>query len=379
MEVVKMAYPVLTGAVLIEANGAALNNAGLAEDVRTEQTIVVKSVRVGRLHFPYVSGQAWRRWWREVLYADFGWKPSPMFVSKKPQQAFTKGDPITYEEDDLFGYMAARKRADKRSRKSEEEEMAEAAKGTNRRISPLKNSLLISVLPNVVVRDFAHLSRHQQDTQIRLLPDSPSQDPLLWGSEHYTTYLQGVFTISLSDVGRFVLGEMADLSEDIVNEHKGVLQKDANNDRTYWLPKEERIRRVKEVLLALARLRGGAHLARNLSDVTPVVVLVGFLNGGNAPFQRIFEPDDNNERVLLNLTRLRSVLEDYQDRLLVEGNDKALFFGYRPTVLANEVEVLEQFQNDELFSRLIQVAGTPQQALERAAEQVESVFGKYVP
>jgi CRISPR-associated protein Cst2 len=207
MEVVKMAYPVLTGAVLIEANGAALNNAGLAEDVRTEQTIVVKSVRVGRLHFPYVSGQAWRRWWREVLYADFGWKPSPMFVSKKPQQAFTKGDPITYEEDDLFGYMAARKRADKRSRKSEEEEIAEAAKGTNRRISPLKNSLLISVLPNVIVRDFAHLSRHQQDAQIRLLPDSPSQDPLLWGSEHYTTYLQGVFTISLSDVGRFVVGE----------------------------------------------------------------------------------------------------------------------------------------------------------------------------
>jgi CRISPR-associated protein Cst2 len=377
MEVVKMAYPVLTGAVLIEANGAALNNAGLAEDVRTEQTIVVKSVRVGRLHFPYVSGQAWRRWWREVLYADFGWKPSPMFVSKSPQQAFTKGDPITYEEDDLFGYMAARKRADKRSRKSEQKKIA--AKGTNRRISPLKNSLLISVLPNVIVRDFAHLSRHQQDPQIRLLPDSPSQDPLLWGSEHYPTYLQGVFTISLSDVGRFVLGEMADLSEDIVNEHKGVLQKDANNDRTYWLPKEERIRRVKEVLLALARLRGGARLARNLSDVAPVVVLVGFLDGGNAPFQRIFEPDDNNERVLLNLTRLRSVLEDYQDRLLVEGNDKALFFGYRPTVLANEVEVLKQFQNDELFSRLIQVAGTPQQALERAVEKVESVFGKYVP
>jgi CRISPR-associated protein Cst2 len=75
---------------------------------------------------------------------------------------------------------------------------------------------------------------------------------------------------------------------------------------------------------------------------------------------------------------LRSVLEDYQDRLLVEGNDKALFFGYRPTVLVNEVDVLKQFQN-ELFSRLIQVAGTPQQALERAAEKVESVFGKYVP
>jgi len=40
---------------------------------------------------------------------------------------------------------------------------------------------------------------------------------------------------------------------------------------------------------------------------------------------------------------------------------------------------LEQFQNNELFSRLIEVAGTPQQALERAAEQVESVFKRYVP
>jgi hypothetical protein len=40
---------------------------------------------------------------------------------------------------------------------------------------------------------------------------------------------------------------------------------------------------------------------------------------------------------------------------------------------------LEQFQKDKLFSQLIEVAGTPQQALERAAEQVESVFGKYVP
>jgi CRISPR-associated protein Cst2 len=368
MEVVKMAYPVLTGAVLIEANGAALNNAGQAEGLRVENAIVVKQIRIGRLRFPYVSGQAWRRWWREVLYADFGWAPSE--VTREAKSAYTKGDPIAYEEDDLFGYMAARKRQRGRRRGAEEgEEPAEGAAGTNRRISPLKNSLLVSVLPNVITNDFGHFSRN--------LP--PDTDIIPFESEHYTTYLQGVFTISLSDVGRFVLGEMADLSEDIVNKHQGVLQKDANTDRTYWLPKEERIRRVKEVLLALARLRGGAHLARNLSDVTPVVILVGFLDGGNAPFQRIFEPDDNNERVLLNLTRLRSVLEDYQDRLLVEGNDKALFFGYRPTVLANEVEVLEQFRKDKLFSRLIEVAGTPQQALERAAEQVESVFGKYVP
>jgi len=348
-----MAYPVLTGAVLIEANGAALNNAGQAEGLRVENAIVVKQIRIGRLRFPYVSGQAWRRWWREVLYADFGWTPSE--VTREEKSAYTKGDPIAYEEDDLFGYMAARKR--------------KVAAGTNRRISPLKNSLLISVLPNVITNDFGHFSRN--------LP--PDTDIIPFEAEHYTTYLQGVFTISLADVGRFVVGEMADLSDEILREHQAKLQQDQNNERVYWLPKSERIKRVQDVVRALARLRGGAHLARNLSDVTPVVVLVGFLNGGNAPFQRLFEPDENNERVLLNLTRLRSVLEDYKDRLLVEGNSKALFFGYRPTVLANEVEVLEQFQRDELFSQCIEVAGTPQQALEKVAGLVEPVFGRHVP
>ncbi len=361
-----MAYPVLTGAVLIEANGAALNNAGLEEGRRVENAIVVKQIRIGRLRYPYVSGQAWRRWWREVLYADFGWTPSE--VTREAKSAYTKGDPVAYEEDDLFGYMAARKRARGRRRGTEEgQETAEGAAGTYRRISPLKNSLFISVLPNVITSDFGHFSRN--------LP--PDTDILPFESEHYTTYLQGVFTISLLDVGRFEVGEMHDLSEDIVQAHAQKLQRDPNNDRIYWLPKEERARRVREAILALARLRGGAHLARNLSDVSPVCVLVGFLDGGNAPFQRIFEPDANNERVQLNLERLRSILSDYQDRLLSPQVSKALFFGYHPTILANEEEVLAAIQNEVPFAECIEVAGTPRQALERAAEAVNAVFEEH--
>ncbi len=358
-----MAYPVVTGAVLIEANGAALNNAGQAEGLRVENAIVVKQIRIGRFRYPYVSGQAWRRWWREVLYADFGWMPSE--VTREAKSAYTKGDPIAYEEDDLFGYMAARKRARGRRRGGEEsEETAEGATGTYRRISPLKNSLLISVLPNVITSDFGHFSRN--------LP--PDTDIIPFESEHYTTYLQGVFTISLCDVGRFEFGEMRDLSEDILQAHANELQRDANNDRVYWLPKEKRIERVQHVVRALARLRGGAHLARNLSDVSPVVVLVGFVDGGNAPFQRLFSPDENNERVVLNLERLKSVLTDYKECLLTPKNGKAIMFGYRPTVLANEHEVLSAFEKDSLFSACIEIVGTPQQALEKVAELVPTVF-----
>lgn len=358
-----MAYPVVTGAVLIEANSAALNNAGQAEGLRVENAIVVKQIRIGRLRYPYVSGQAWRRWWREVLYADFGWMPSE--VTREAKSAYTKGDPIAYEEDDLFGYMAARKRARGKRRGGEEsEETAEGATGTYRRISPLKNSLLISVLPNVITSDFGHFSRN--------LP--PDTDIIPFESEHYTTYLQGVFTISLCDVGRFEFGEMRDLSEDILQAHANELQRDANIDRVYWLPKEKRIERVQQVVRALARLRGGAHLARNLSDVSPVVVLVGFVDGGNAPFQRLFSPDENNERVVLNLERLKSVLTDYKECLLTPKNGKAIMFGCRPTVLANEHEVLSALGKDQPFNECIEIVGTPQQALEKVAELVPTVF-----
>ena len=110
-----------------------------------------------------------------------------------------------------------------------------------------------------------------------------------------------------------------------------------------------------------------------------VAVLVGFLDGGNAPFQRLFETDVNREGVTLNLDRLRSVLTDYKDRLL-KGKDssKALFFGYRPTVLMNEEEVLKAFENDGLFCECIEVSGTPREAIESAAGLVESVFKNFV-
>ncbi len=360
------AYPVVTGAVLIEANGAALNNAGVDETRRVEQTILVKQIHIGRLRFPYVSGQAWRRWWREVLYSDFGWTPSPITVIKQPQQqAFTACDPIQFKEDDLFGYMMAVKRTKE--------------SGTYRRISPLKNSLLISVLPNTITMETGHLTRHQQDIEKRLSSNSQGYDPLIYQAEHYSTYLQGVFTISLTDVGRFMVGEMYDIPKELVSSHTDQLEPESDNGRVYLLPHKERVKRVQQVLQALARLRGGARLARNLSDVTPVVVLIGFLDGGNAPFQRLFEPDANNERVLLNLDRLRSVLNDYADRVLKPRDDaKALYFGYRPTVLANEAQVLQALKDEEPFKKYIEVVGTPRQALEKAAEAVAPVFDRYL-
>ncbi len=332
-----MAYPVVTGALLIEATGAALNNAGQDAGRHVDNAIVVKQIRVGRNRYPYVSGQAWRRWWREVLYEDYGWEPSP--VTRQAKSAYTAGDPIRYAEDDLFGYMAAQK------------------SGTYRRVSPLKNSLLISVLPNVITSDFESFSRN-------LPVDQP--DPVPFEHEHYTTFLQGTFTLSLTDVGRFEMGLMRDLPQDfsLPDSVTVVPGYSTQSAQQAVITPEERARRAKEVIEALARLRGGANLTRNSTDVVPVVVIIAFLDGGNAPLQNLFAPNETADAVVLHLERLRSVLRDYRDRLL---NGAEVVFGYRPGVLANEEEVRSALEGGEMEGVRFFV-GDPGAAIRRAAE-----------
>lgn len=392
-----MSNPILTGAVLIEASGAALNNAGNDEGQRLDNAVVVKQIKIGRSAYPYVSGQAWRRWWREVAYEDFAWKPSP--VTREAKSAYTQGDPIQFEDDDIFGYMAAKKATKKKAAKGKKDDKVTPAQaqgtlamdveatveatevdadaadvsvdaadadgeaesgGTQRRVSPLKNSLLISVLPRAITTDFGHFSRS-------LPVDNPNMVP--FEHEHYTTCLQGAFSLSLQDVGRFECGLMRDLSEKVeAGEGVTVAQQPDGNlkPRVLMLSTQERRKRAADSLRCLARLRHGANLSRNLSDVVPVVVLLGFLDGGNAPFQNLFVPVEG-ERVALHLERLRSVVKDYADRLL---GDKRLFFGIRPGVLHNEAAVLEAL-GAGMEGVTIQV-GTPLEAIESAAKYLES-------
>lgn len=372
-----MAYPVVTAALLIEASGAALNNAGNETGNRLDNAVAVKKIKIGRNVYPYISGQAIRRWWREVLYTDFGWQPSP--VTREAKSAYTEGNPIQYADDDVFGYMAARKakktagkakKTDAQQTLSPEDEIDTAesetsedagagAGGTQRRVSPLKNSLLVSVLPRSITSDFGHFSRD-------LPVDNPNMVP--FEHEHYSALMQGVFTLSLLDVGRFECGPMRDLPKDTqTTGGASMLQEtDGIKPRILGLSMDERRKRISDTLRALARLRHGANLTRNLSDVVPVVVLIGCLDGGNAPFQNLFAPDAE-ERVTLNIARLASVVRDYQDRLLGE---KRLFFGYRPGVLANEVEALAALNAG--MDGVSFFVGTPGEAIAQAAEAAGS-------
>jgi CRISPR/Cas system-associated protein Cas7 (RAMP superfamily) len=135
--------------------------------------------------------------------------------------------------------------------------------------------------------------------------------------------------------------------------------------RVLRLGRQERKKRIVETLKALGRLRHGANLTRNLSDVAPVVILLACLDGGNAPFQNLFTDEETG--VALNLLRLGSVLKDYKDRLLGE---RKLYFGFRPGVLANEEQIQNAFKNK--FEGVTVFVGTPGEAISEATKLFDS-------
>jgi CRISPR-associated protein Cst2 len=184
--------------------------------------------------------------------------------------------------------------------------------------------------------------------------------------------MQGVFSLNLSDVGRFECGPMRDLSVDAPTDGAVVVKEAAGNlqPRVLGVDPDKRKERVKDTIQALRRLRHGANLTRNLSDVAPVIFLAGYLDGGNAPFQNLFIAM-GGERVALNLPRLESVIKDYKDRFL-NDSDKKLYFGYRPGILANEDEVLSALRDG--IEGITFYIGTPGEAIDEAAKASESVI-----
>ena len=65
------------GLVLLDVDGARLNNLCIDKGGINENKTLTKTIKKGRDIYPFVSGQAWRYWWREACFIQ-GWKLSPI-------------------------------------------------------------------------------------------------------------------------------------------------------------------------------------------------------------------------------------------------------------------------------------------------------------
>ena len=337
----------LIGLILIDAPYSALNNAGTEASQATENIVTVKKLQKGRNTYPYVSGQAWRNWWRTTLEHEFDeWKNSP--IEREKKIAFTAADPVAYDDDDVFGYMRAQS----------EMQGKKKVNLTVTRLSPLKNSPLISIAPQTPTNDFGVMARQEGD-------------PVPYEHQFYSCVLQGIFSLDLAAVGAFShLNKTGYLN--IAESYVPKIQEAGgtqSGEKSPWvLPKEIRVRRCQQTLEALPILSGGAKLTSHLTDVTPKLIILSVLDGGNHPFMNLIV--EKNEIGNLSLPALLEVIEDYKDRFC-----DSIYIGRRQGFMDElDGDLLSLLDDAELPCEI--VYDSPNQVISMLSQKLETHIGE---
>lgn len=296
----------IQGFILIDVDVAALNNAGSDNSIQIDNSIGTKKIRKQGREYPYVSGQAWRYWWREALLNNFNWEMSP--VTREPKIAFTEAEPMQYPDDDIFGYMKAGKIeiTDPKTNKKKK------VNATLTRTSPLKNSALIGVSYDRIVKNMATMTRQEGDA-------------VPFAIDEYCAVMKGMFSIDLEMAGTFSSSNKTGFQN--INEEmkKNYLEagakeiddpvavdKAGNPLKLVRLEKSERKKRVEDTISALKTLSGGAKQTTNMADVTPKLIILANWNCGNHPFSHLAKEEAG--KAVFSIEALEEIIEDCKDQ-----------------------------------------------------------------
>ena len=324
----------VVGLMLIDAPHSALNNAGSDAGDRTDNIVRVKTIRKGMTRYPYVSGQAFRYWLRETLEEKFDWQMSP--INREKKIAFTEANPIEYPDDDAFGYMRALKKKDG---------------GTVTRISPLKNSPLVSVVGQNPTNDFGVMARQDGD-------------PVPYEHEFYSTILKGIFSIDLGSLGVFCESEKTGYRNMYPNLVKLAEEKGLNYTEDNWiLDDETRIKRAQDIINALPYLSGGAKNTSHLTDVTPKILVLAAIDGGNHIFMNIVR--EENGETIFDIDALDEIINEYSDILKTD-----IFIGLRSGFLKDTQDKIIEYATGK---ENIQV-GTIKEMTDKFAEEIPKLI-----
>lgn len=368
------------GFILLDVDVVALNNAGKSTTSNFDNAVATKKIYKNGRSYTYVSGQAWRYWWREALKQNHGWRLSP--ITRDSKIAFTEANPFNYADDDVFGYMKAAKDLKRdgdgnvilsKTGKEEKEDV------TVTRISPLKNSVIISVGSARVVENWSSMARQEGDS-------------VPYTKEEYSAIMKGMFSIDLFQVGTFSTYNKTgfkNLTDKMKTEAKAfnaleiddpfIIEKNGDSKKLLQLPLAIRIKRVTDTICALKTISGGAMQTNNMTDVTPKFIVLSSMNSGNHPFSHIVKSDGiNNDKVSLNIEGLKEVLNEYKDQFkgtIFVGKRSGFMDEYDTELRALEIEfngtkdILEGTKVERTGLKVVIL--TVNQAIDQYCEQVK--------
>lgn len=358
------------GFILLDVDVVALNNAGKSTSTNFDNSVATKKVYKNGRTYTYVSGQAWRYWWRDVLQRNFGWELSPVIRDSKI--AFTAADPVRFPDDDIFGYM----KAAKETVKNEEGNPTRDKKGKEKkenvtvtRVSPLKNSVIVSVSSTNIAENWSSMARQEGDS-------------VPYSKEEYSAIMKGMFSLDLGQVGTFasynktgfknltekgreeaLKAGATEIEDPFVKDSSGRPRK------LIRLPKDVRVKRATDTIRALKVISGGAMQTNNMTDVTPKFVVLASTTTGNHPFSHIATNEGSrNERAYLSVESLKEVLKDYKS--YIQGT---VFIGVRGGFLDHLREQLKSLESLGAEYAKVEVK-TVNEAIDEYCKTIEKVI-----
>ncbi len=320
----------VTGLFLIDAQASALNNLGAILNEREDNTAGVKVIKTREGYFPYVSAQAFRYWLRTTLKERVpDWREAPVYREEKI--AYVDANPLFYWDDDLFGYMRApsKKESAKAKREADTSRAGETeTTDTITRVSPFRVSTLVSIAPVTPTNDFGTMTRQDGD-------------PVPFVHQFYRTPLKGLLSLNLSACGTFSYRKktgfrnLDDIRVRQASEIEGI--EHVETEKSYRLPLQMRLERIRALFEGMAFLEGGAKLALHYTDVSPVLSIFAVTTGGNHIFNYVVGA---NRQGLpeINRAALQEILTVNADQIL-----SPIFVGWTRGYLDEERAKLEAF------------------------------------
>ncbi len=326
------------GFILLDVDVVALNNAGKNTSSNFDNAVATKRIRKNGRTYVYVSGQAWRSWWRDSLQKNLNWELSPVTRDKKT--AFTDANPLKYADDDVFGYMRAAKEVvlDKNGEVVKDKKGKEKTENvTVTRISPLKNSAIISVASVTPEENWSSMARQEGDS-------------VPYGKHEYSAIMKGMFSLDLAQVGTFsdynktgYVNLSAKLKEEALEQGATELEDVfVPNHKLIRIDKATRMQRSLDTIKALKNISGGAMQTNNMGDVTPKFIVLATTKTGNHPFSHIAKQTGAYEDyATLDVDALAEVVKDYKSDF--EGK---IFIGKRAGFMDEKNDALIKLQEE---------------------------------
>lgn len=224
---------------------------------------------------PYVSSQAIRRALRDKI-EELGYTISPVRPPSETKGAVKTALSATkYIDDDLFGYMDARK--GKKDEKGESET----------RTSPIRVESLLALATYKGDLDYA----------TNFMGKKIGLDPNIFETEIHSGVYRGTILIELDRIGR---------ETKIEEDKKSKTTKVTHID---LIDNAEKVKRVLAFLDAFQMLWSTGRQSRFLADISPKFIAAAFMKSKNPIFLEAIDLDEDGQ---VNIKKLKSVADDYE-------------------------------------------------------------------